>query len=137
MAGVVVAIPPSLPVFRLQPQESGLLSGCGLESGISLAECLNEMTIRLLIADDHEVVRSGLVALLIGSGIEVVGEAASGEEALERTRELHPHVVLMDIRMLEVDGLSALERLPQRRRRRRSSCCQPTITRPISPARWR
>ncbi len=71
------------------------------------------MTIRLLIADDHEVVRSGLVALLAGSGIEVVGEAASGEEAVERTRELAPQAVLMDIRMVEGDGISALERLRQ------------------------
>lgn len=69
------------------------------------------MSTRVLIADDHEVVRSGLNHLLTGSDVEVVGEAATGEEAVSLARELSPDVVLLDIRMGESDGLAALEQL--------------------------
>jgi DNA-binding NarL/FixJ family response regulator len=67
------------------------------------------MTIRLLIADDHEVVRSGLVSLFNGTDIEIVAQAANGKEAIERTAQHQPDVVLVDIRMNESDGLYALE----------------------------
>ncbi len=63
---------------------------------------------RLLIADDHDLVREGLLAVLEGEpGLEVVGEAKNGEEALQACRELHPDLVLMDVRMPEMDGLEA------------------------------
>jgi DNA-binding NarL/FixJ family response regulator len=62
-----------------------------------------------VVADDHEVVRSGLANLLKGSEIEIVDEAADGDEAVEKTMKHHPDVVLMDIRMPNRDGLSALE----------------------------
>ncbi|RIK82569.1 MAG: DNA-binding response regulator [Planctomycetota bacterium] len=71
------------------------------------------MTIRLLIADDHEVVRSGLKTLLAGADIEVVAEAATGGEALRLVAERNPDVVLLDIRMPDGDGLSALQQLKQ------------------------
>ena len=67
------------------------------------------MPLKLLIVDDHEVVRSGLASLLADSEIEVVGEAADGRQAIELCRLHRPDVVLMDIRMPEVDGLAALE----------------------------
>lgn len=67
------------------------------------------MTIKVVVADDHEVVRSGLANLLKGSNIEIVGEAVDGDEAVEKTMKHHPDVVLMDIRMPNRDGLSALE----------------------------
>ena len=67
------------------------------------------MTIRLLVADDHEVVRTGLAALFEGSDIQIVGEASNGDQAVEITRQHQPDVVLMDIRMPDSDGLSALE----------------------------
>ena len=67
------------------------------------------MTIKIVVADDHEVVRSGLANLLKGSGIEIVGEASDGDEAVEKTMKHQPDVVLMDIRMPNRDGLSALE----------------------------
>jgi DNA-binding NarL/FixJ family response regulator len=68
------------------------------------------MTIRAIVADDHEVVRKGLVALFQGSRIEVIAEAATGEEAVAKTLELRPDVVLMDVRMPNHDdGLLALE----------------------------
>jgi len=77
------------------------------------------MTIKVVVADDHEVVRSGLANLLKGSDIEIVDEAADGDEAVEKTMKHHPDVVLMDIRMPNRDGLSALEvirgKLPEAR----------------------
>jgi DNA-binding NarL/FixJ family response regulator len=65
-------------------------------------------TIRVVVADDQALVRSGFTALLEAEeDIEVVGEAADGARALELARELHPDVVLMDIRMPGMDGLAA------------------------------
>ncbi len=71
------------------------------------------MTIRLLVADDHQVVRTGLASLLQGSDIEIVGEATNGEEVVEKVAELSPDIVLTDIRMLEGDGLTAIQQLHQ------------------------
>jgi DNA-binding NarL/FixJ family response regulator len=68
--------------------------------------------IKVLLADDQSLVRAGFRALLDAqSDIEVVGEADDGEEALKLTAELHPDVVLMDIRMPGVDGLTATRRI--------------------------
>lgn len=72
------------------------------------------MSVRLLIADDHEVIRTGLITLLQGSGIEVVGQAASGKETVKMADQLKPDVVLLDIRMPDGDGLSTLEKLRQK-----------------------
>jgi DNA-binding NarL/FixJ family response regulator len=67
-----------------------------------------EPPIRILIADDHEVVRIGLAALLDRQhGFRVVGEAASGDEAVRLARSLHPDVVVMDIRMPNGSGTEA------------------------------
>ncbi len=64
--------------------------------------------IRVLLADDQALVRAGFRALLDAQdGIEVVGEAADGEQAVRRAAELRPEVVLMDIRMPGTDGLAA------------------------------
>ena len=69
-------------------------------------------SIRVLIADDHLIVREGLRLILeTGEGFELVGEAADGAEAVRLARELSPDVVLMDLRMPNVDGLTAIERL--------------------------
>ncbi|MEU7647693.1 response regulator transcription factor [Streptomyces huasconensis] len=66
------------------------------------------MTIRVLIADDQMMVREGFSVLLNAMpDIEVVGEAVNGREAIERVRELVPDVVLMDIRMPELNGIEA------------------------------
>ena len=79
------------------------------------------MTIRVLVADDQALVRAGFVALLDAQdGIEVVAEADTGTRALASARELRPDVVLMDIRMPEMDGLAATRadrRRPGARRR--------------------
>jgi DNA-binding NarL/FixJ family response regulator len=69
------------------------------------------MAIKLLIADDHQVVRSGLKSLVAGTDIEVVAEAANGEEAVRLTEKIKPDLVLLDIRMPDVDGLTALGRI--------------------------
>ncbi len=69
------------------------------------------MSVRLLVCDDHEVIRTGLAALLADTDIEIVGEAANGKEALRLAQKLKPDVILLDIRMPDGDGLSTLEKL--------------------------
>ncbi|MGC7102127.1 response regulator, partial [Amycolatopsis lurida] len=70
------------------------------------------MSVRVLVADDQEIVRTGL-ALILGAqpGIEVVGEAADGREAVELARRLRPDVCLLDIRMPVLDGVGATREL--------------------------
>ncbi len=68
-----------------------------------------ESEITLLIADDHPMVRAGLKSMLSDSRIKIVGEASSGREALEMVMKLKPDVILMDIRMPDMDGIQALE----------------------------
>jgi DNA-binding NarL/FixJ family response regulator len=71
-----------------------------------------ESTIRILIADDHSVVREGLRAVLGSeSDMEVVGEAATGKEVVERAAELRPGVILMDIQMPDLNGIEATRRI--------------------------
>lgn len=68
--------------------------------------------IGVLVADDQALVRSGLRLILDAqSELHVVGEAADGREAVERTRLLRPDVVLMDVRMPVLDGIEATRRL--------------------------
>jgi two-component system, NarL family, response regulator LiaR len=71
--------------------------------------------IRILVVDDHAVVREGLRAFLaLQDGFEIVGEAADGEEALQRAAELDPDVILMDLVMPGRDGVSAMRELRAR-----------------------
>ena len=69
------------------------------------------MTIRLLIVDDHEVVRCGLRNLFAGTDITVIAEAVSGSQAVELALAEKPDIVLMDVRMPKGDGLTALGRI--------------------------
>jgi len=68
--------------------------------------------INVLLVDDHDLVRVGIRRLLTDvSGIKVVGEAKSGEEALKLARELKPHVILMDVKMPGIGGLEATRKI--------------------------
>lgn len=72
--------------------------------------------IRVLIADDHGVIRDGLGRLIDGlADIDLVGTASDGREAVERSRELTPDVVLMDLDMPRVDGIEATRRITSER----------------------
>jgi DNA-binding NarL/FixJ family response regulator len=73
------------------------------------------VTIRVVVADDQALVRAGFVALLSAQdGIDVVGEAENGQEAVDLAEKLRPDVVLMDIRMPVLDGLEATRRIAAR-----------------------
>src|SRR6266851_9089197 len=77
-------------------------------------------TVRIVIADDHPIVRDGLKKLLqLEDDFEVVGEAGDGREVLEKVQELDPDVLLLDLRMPNLDGLSALQALQQTNKRTR------------------
>jgi DNA-binding NarL/FixJ family response regulator len=77
-------------------------------------------TIRIVLADDHPIVRDGLKKLLqLEEDFEVVGEAGDGREVLDRVQELDPDVLLLDLRMPNLDGLAALQALQQTNKRTR------------------
>ena len=69
------------------------------------------MPITLLIADEFEVVRAGLKAMLSGSGIKIVAEASTGKAAVRLTKKHKPDVALLGVRMSDGDGLNALSRI--------------------------
>lgn len=73
---------------------------------------MSEQNIRILIADDHAVVRRGLKALIeTEEGMEIVGEAADGREAAIKASSLHPDVILLDLVMPNVDGIGAIQEI--------------------------
>jgi DNA-binding NarL/FixJ family response regulator len=69
------------------------------------------MPIRLLVADDHAVVRAGVASMLRDTDITVVAEASDGAQALQMAQQHQPDVVLLDVRMPEVDGMTCLVKL--------------------------
>ena len=77
-------------------------------------------TVRIVIADDHPIVRDGLKKLLLlEDDFEVVGEAGDGREVISKVQELDPDVLLLDLRMPNLDGLAALQALQQTNKRTR------------------
>ena len=75
------------------------------------------MTIRVLLADDHRMLREGLRRSLTEEGFDIVGEAENGEQAVRLAAELQPDVVLMDVSMPELDGVEATRLIRQQPRR--------------------
>jgi DNA-binding NarL/FixJ family response regulator len=76
---------------------------------------MSDRPVRVLLVDDQALFREALATLLdVSAGVEVVGEAGDGDEALRRTAEVNPDVVLMDLRMPRVDGIAATKRLRAR-----------------------
>jgi DNA-binding NarL/FixJ family response regulator len=74
------------------------------------------MTIRLLVVDDHQVMREGLCALLASDhGVDVVGQADNGDAAIQMALDLGPDVVLMDVSLPGVDGIEAVRRITRER----------------------
>ncbi len=72
-------------------------------------------TIRVFIAEDHAIVRKGVRTLLsLESDIEVIGEAATGRQAVEQVNQLKPDVILMDLVMPELDGIQAIKQIKER-----------------------
>jgi len=69
------------------------------------------VSIRLLLADDHRMLREGLRRSMIDQGFDVVGEARDGDEAIRLAEELRPEVILMDVTMPEVDGVEATRQI--------------------------
>ena len=69
------------------------------------------MAYKVIIADDHEVVRAGLKSLVAGTNIRVIAEASTGDDAVRLTAKHKPDLVVMDVRMSKVDGLTALGRI--------------------------
>jgi DNA-binding NarL/FixJ family response regulator len=69
--------------------------------------------LRVIVVDDHPLVRSGIAGVLEGHGLEVAGEADDGDVVVELAQRLRPDVVLMDIRMQRIDGIEATRRLRQ------------------------
>jgi len=75
---------------------------------------MEEQKIRILIADDHAVVRKGLLALIqTEEGMEIIGEAADGAEAVELAETLRPDVILLDLVMPRMDGIEAIGKIRQ------------------------
>jgi two-component system, NarL family, invasion response regulator UvrY len=73
---------------------------------------MEQSVIKVLVVDDHDLVRMGITRMLADvNGIKVVGEAATGEDALRLARELNPQVVLMDVKMPGIGGLEATRKL--------------------------
>lgn len=73
--------------------------------------------IRIVVADDHPVVRDGVVGVLLAQGFEVVGQAGDGEEALALVETLEPDVLVLDLRMPGTSGVEVIERLRARESR--------------------
>ena len=69
------------------------------------------MSIRLIVIDDHEIIRSGIRKMIAGSEIQLIAESNSAVNVLTGISQYHPDVILLDVRLEDGDGLSALGRI--------------------------
>ena len=83
------------------------MSALRMMDGVYDEASLPSRPVRLLLADDHRMLRDGLRRSMVESGFEVVGEASNGEEAVRLAQQLRPDVVLMDVTMPVLDGIEA------------------------------
>ena len=74
-----------------------------------------ETTLRIVVAEDEAIIRLDLAEMLVESGYQVVGQASNGEQAVELTREHRPDLVIMDVKMPVLDGISAAEEIGKER----------------------
>ena len=99
---------------------NGVLAVTGENELMTSSAEVRKTGIRILIADDHPIVRDGLRKLLsLEDDFEIIGEASDGREVLDKVQELDPDVLLLDLRMPNLDGLSTLQALMQLNKRTR------------------
>src|ERR1051325_9849920 len=93
----------------VSPDHAGALQSANKEPSVNAGE------IRVLLVDDHALVRAGIRALIeMIESVDVVGEAGNGAEALLSIERLHPHIVLLDITMPDMNGLEVLQKITSR-----------------------
>ncbi|MCC6142429.1 MAG: PAS domain S-box protein [Candidatus Hydrogenedentes bacterium] len=104
----------TLPLGAVAPSERQSETGWRARKIVQRSRAAQD-ALHVLIVDDHKIMREGLAGLLMGeAGIEVIGEAASGPDALDRVAQLQPDVVIMDVSMPGMSGIEATRLLMQR-----------------------
>ena len=108
-AGQGTTITVGVPLANHVEQEKTEEGVWGMAKEKPVTQATGKGPITVLVADDHPMVREGLQSMLNTRSIKIVGEAATGVEAVEQVRDFQPDVVLMDVRMPDMDGLPATE----------------------------
>jgi PleD family two-component response regulator len=118
----IAALRAKFPVVNCARQQSQVLTGsltCSAQMNMSSSATLSEKEFRILIADDHPVVREGLVAVV---DLKAVGQALDEEEACLLHHELRPDILLLDLRMSKKNGQGVASELTSRKPQPELSC---------------